>query len=666
MTGGTSASASALPAGRGPRLSRALSIVLAAGLGAAVFLAWPGFSMDRDSDWRKVLAGFQVQRETGDFIGATRALVHFHALDGRPGRVRFTLAPRIAGDAAEVRIAGLPGERHVVLGASPVEVEAALDGSRDLEVRLETTASTNPRPIRLSGLRVDREITAGSIGLSLLPLLLGVLAFAALSRLEPGRGLAPVSLFAVVASALFVLAACDPARAMSFAPEVTRAVPVVLALGFALMGLRGGPLSVALALTGVTLSLHILTVHGGFVYDDRLWARPWTLPEIASTFAGSEDPRGISGEQYRPIPSITHALDHALFGPSSFAFHGTNMALHALSAFLLFVLLIRLPVPRAPAFLGALALAAHPLAASSIGWISERTDTLADIFMLATLIVFLGPRGARPIRVLGVALLALWSKETAVVLPVLALLFALVGLGAEERRARIATLRALFGLVVLYVAVWVSLFPQKAVGRLQATAATLQSDQSGWTALFGSLFSQLFHPVGFETWRATRDSLPAAAWVGLAVLIGAVSLGVSFLDSARSRAWRLLALGLAFSALVVLPFRGHDAVDVYRLGHTPTIGFGIAVAGLASLIAGESRWRAALLGALLLLRLGPVARETSAAWGYPGFQFRMALRFNLENPTFLRGLTSEMREDLERERRFEAHRDDPLETPFKP
>ncbi|HQZ16535.1 MAG TPA: hypothetical protein PLD86_06625, partial [Vicinamibacteria bacterium] len=541
----------------------------------------------------------------------------------------------------------------VVLGASPVEVEAALDGSRDLEVRLETTASTNPRPIRLSGLRVDREITAGSIGLSLLPLLLGVLAFAALSRLEPGRGLAPVSLFAVVASALFVLAACDPARAMSFAPEVTRAVPVVLALGFALMGLRGGPLSVALALTGVTLSLHILTVHGGFVYDDRLWARPWTLPEIASTFAGSEDPRGISGEQYRPIPSITHALDHALFGPSSFAFHGTNMALHALSAFLLFVLLIRLPVPRAPAFLGALALAAHPLAASSIGWISERTDTLADIFMLATLIVFLGPRGARPIRVLGVALLALWSKETAVMLPVLALLFALVGLGAEERRARIATLRALFGLVVLYVAVWVSLFPQKAVGRLQATAATLQSDQSGWTALFGSLFSQLFHPVGFETWRATRDSLPAAAWVGLAVLIGAVSLGVSFLDSARSRAWRLLALGLAFSALVVLPFRGHDAVDVYRLGHTPTIGFAITVAGFASLIAGESRWRAALLGALLLLRLGPVARETSAAWGYPGFQFRMALRFNLENPTFLGGLTPEMKRDLERERRFE-------------
>ena len=127
-----------------------------------------------------------------------------------------------------------------------------------------------------------------------------------------------------------------------------------------------------------------------------------------------------------------------------------------------------------------------------------------------------------------------------------------------------------------------------------------------------------------------------------------------------------MALGLAFSALVVLPFRGHDAVDVYRLGHSPTIGFAIAVAGFAALIAGSSQWRAGALAALLLLRFGPVASETSSAWGYPGFQFRMALRFNLENPVFLGGLTPEMKLDLERESRLEAHRDDPLKAPFEP
>jgi len=41
-------------------------------------------------------------------------------------------------------------------------------------------------------------------------------------------------------------------------------------------------------------------------------------------------------------------------------------------------------------------------------------------------------------------------------------------------------------------------------------------------------------------------------------------------------------------------------------------------------------------------------------------------RFKLENPRFLGGLTPGMKQDLERERRFEAHRDDPLETPFEP
>jgi hypothetical protein len=442
---------------------------------------------------------------------------------------------------------------------------------------------------------------------------------------------------------------------------------VILAIGFALAGLRGaGPLSAAIALAGVTLSLHVQTVHSGFVYDDRLWARPWTFSELASTFVGSEDPHGISGEQYRPIPSLTHALDHALFGPSAFAFHGTNMALHALSALLLFFLLERLRLPRGPALLGALTLAAHPMAASSVGWISERTDTLTDIFMLATLMVLLGPNGTRTWKVLGGSLLALWSKETAVILPALAILFAWAGLDAEQRKARFATLRALFGLAVLYVAVWVSLFPEKTVGRLQATAATLRSERSGWMALFASLFSQLFHPIGFETWRGTRESVPASLWVGVALILGIASLVASRRDPVRAMPWRLVALGLAFSALAVLPFRGHDAVDVYRLGHTPTIGFALVVAGFAAILARLSRWREAALAAGLLLRFGPVSRETSAAWGYPGFQFRMALRFNLENPTFLAGLTPEMEGDLRREDRFVAHRDEPLKNPFEP
>lgn len=648
-------------------MARSRLAIALAGLAAALFLAWPGFSIDRNGEWRKVLAGFQLQRETGAFIGATSSLIHFHGLDGRPGRVRFTLAPRLAGDSVEVEVAGPAGVKHVVLGTKPVEVEVALGPSRDFEMNLQAAASTNPRPLVLSGLRVDREITAGLVILSLLPLMLGGFAFAALSRQEQSGGASVAAVFTIAASAFFILTACDPARALSFEPRVMGGMPVALALGFSAIGLRGrGSASVALALAGVTLSLHVLTVHSGFVYDDRLWARPWTLSELASTFAGSEDPRGISGEQYRPIPSMTHALDHALWGPSPFAFHGTNMALHALSAFLLFVLLSRLSLPRGHAFVGALTLAAHPMAASSVGWISERTDTLADIFMLATLIVFLGPKGTRPLRVLGVSLLALWSKETAVMLPALAILFAMVGLDREQQKARYATVRALIGFVVLYVAVWVSLFPEKTMGRLQATAATLQSEQSGWTALFGSLFSQLFHPIGFETWRMTRDSLPLPLWVAFSVALGVAALGGSFVDSARALPWRLVALGLAFSALVVLPFRGHDAVDVYRLGHTPTVGFAIAVAGFAALIAGQFPWRSAALATLLLLRFGPAASETSAAWGYPGFQFRMALRFNLENPMFLGGLTPEMKRDLERESRFEAHRDDPLKAPFEP
>jgi len=648
--------------------ARSRLALLLAGLAAAAFLAWPGFSVDRDSDWRKILAGFQLQKESGDFIGATRALIHLHELDGRPGRVRFTLKPRVEGEGATVDVTGPLGGQKVVLDSKPVEVEVRFAAARDVEITLETPAAANPRPLLLSNLRVERDHAFRPLLLSFLPLVFGAAALLGLlSEMASVKRRTAAALLVVASATFFALVACDPVRALSFNGSTTQWIPMGLAVGFALVGLLGaGPRSAAIALVGVTLSLHVLTVHSGFVYDDRLWARPWNIAELASTFAGSEDPRGISGEQYRPIPSVTHAADHFLWGPSPFAFHGTNMGLQAFSAFLLLVLLTRLRLPRGPAFVGALVLAAHPMAASSVGWISERTDTLADIFILATLITFLGPKGRQTARVLGIALLALWSKETAVMLPLLAAMFALAALTREERKERVVSLRSLFALVVLYVAVWVSLFPEKAFGRLQKTAATLQSDQSGWGGLFGSLFSQLFRPIGFEAWRATRDSLPDWPWIGLAMAVSAASLGASLLDRTRTLSWRLIALGLAFSALIVLPFRGHDAVDIYRLGHSPTVGFAIAVAGLTALVAGEIPWRSMAVAALLLLRFGPMATATSAAWGYPGFQFRMALRFNLENPLFLSGLTPEMRRDLERESRFEAHRDDPLKTPFEP
>jgi hypothetical protein len=650
-----------------PERLRAWALVIATGAAAGLFVAWPGFSIDRLGDWRKLLAGFQLQKETGDFIGTEHTLIHAHGLDGRAGEVQFRLSPRISGDAAEIEVKGPGGLQHVVVGATPVEVRVPFGGISDLEVTADTTTATNPRPIVLSNIRFMRVFAWPTLLLSLFPLLLGALAFTALSSSDLPHGATAAAAFIIVATSFMVVIACDPVRVLSFPTNVVEAFPLASCLGFALIGLGGtGTRSMAIALAGIAVSLHISTLQSGFVYDDRLWARPWTLAELASTFAGSEDPRGISGEQYRPIPSLTHAMDHALWGPSPFAFHLTNLVLHWLSAVLLFLLLHRVGIARAAAFLGAITLAAHPLAASSVGWISERTDTLADVFILSTLMVLLGPNGARTLRVLGVALFALWSKETAVMLPLLASLLVWLGLGKEEARARIVPLRALFGFVVLYVAVWVSLFPEKTVGRLQATAATLRSEKSGWLALFGSLFGQLFHPIGFETWRGSRETLLQAPWVGLALALTVLAVGMSHRDKARSLAWRTIAVGLTWSALVVLPFRGHDAVDVYRLGHTPTIGFAIAVAGLAAIVAGPSRWRALAIAGLLLVRLSGVSRETSAAWGYPGFQFRMALRFNLENPTFLGGLTPAMRRDLDRESLLEAHRDEPLKAPFQP
>ena len=237
---------------------------------------------------------------------------------------------------------------------------------------------------------------------------------------------------------------------------------------------------------------------------------------------------------------------------------------------------------------------------------------------------------------------------------------------SRKQKARYATLRALIAFVVLYVAVWVSLFPEKTMGRLQATAATLQSEQSGWTALFGSLFSQLFHPIGFETWRATRDSLPLSLWVAFSVALGVATLGVSFVDSARALPWRLVALGSRLLGARRLPLprpRRGRRLPARQTAHDRVRHRGRRVRRshrriIPMAIRGARRPDPPPLRTRSERDLGRV--------GISGLPVPNGPALQAGEPAFLGGLTPGMKQDLERERRFEAHRDDPLETPFEP
>ncbi len=162
----------------------------------------------------------------------------------------------------------------------------------------------------------------------------------------------------------------------------------------------------------------------GFVHDDVVLlgagsaaAQPETLPaalghDLFWLAGGAVRP----SPYWRPVVVATYYLEHALGGGSPWAFHlGNLVALATLAV---------VAARRARDRLGQLVILAvvllHPLQAEAAANITARTDTLAALF--GTLAVFqVGLPGAL------LTLLALGSKEVAVVVPLLALLRAREG-----------------------------------------------------------------------------------------------------------------------------------------------------------------------------------------------------------------------------------------------
>ncbi|MDQ1347722.1 MAG: hypothetical protein QG573_1095 [Acidobacteriota bacterium] len=171
-------------------------------------------------------------------------------------------------------------------------------------------------------------------------------------------------------------------------------------------------------------------VRGEFIYDDRvqildnpLIQQPGLLGQALTSdvfaFKGERD-RAWSN-YFRPAFVLWLAGNWRLFGAQPLGWHLTNLALHAGVVLLAFALLRRLGFALPTAFFGAALFAVHPVHVESVAWISGSPDLLMSVGFLGTLVLEAPApgrlRGVRRILALALAALALLSKETALLLP---------------------------------------------------------------------------------------------------------------------------------------------------------------------------------------------------------------------------------------------------------
>lgn len=205
---------------------------------------------------------------------------------------------------------------------------------------------------------------------------------------------------------------------------------------------------IATFIIGVTICIYIPSLNNDFVnWDDLVYVTEndhirtlnlQSLTWMLTTFRASN---------WHPLTWLSHSLDINFFGLNPTGHHLTSIILHALNAFLVFLLssslisraqttstdFVRHKISPEVVFasgITALLFGIHPLHVESVAWVAERKDILCAFFFLLSLLSYLKYSFHAPSKIrffyYGLAILlfmlALMSKPMAVSLPFILLL----------------------------------------------------------------------------------------------------------------------------------------------------------------------------------------------------------------------------------------------------
>ena len=149
----------------------------------------------------------------------------------------------------------------------------------------------------------------------------------------------------------------------------------------------------------------------------------------------------INTDYYRPIINISFLLNGVIGGQNTFIYHLSNILFHITACSLVFYILLNLGYKRSVSLAAALIYAASPIFVNAVAWIPGRNDVIMSIFAYAAFlnIIKFKKTGLNKYVIYNILfyLLAVLSKETALLLPVL--FFAYIILDDQKYRVSIIT-----------------------------------------------------------------------------------------------------------------------------------------------------------------------------------------------------------------------------------
>jgi len=248
-----------------------------------------------------------------------------------------------------------------------------------------------------------------------------------------------------------------------------------------------------------------------------------------------------------PMRTLSLAIDYKIWKRNPFGWHLTNMILNTINVLLVYSLALflfnRLPITdyRLPFFVGLL-FATHPMHTESVAWMKNRVDLIASMFFILSLLLFfrvdatfrLGVRGLKSAAtIIGSVfffILALLSKEIAVTLPAILVLYVLCFVQKDIKKKGLILTIPYWVIAFLYV--YITQFVVKRGFGIPAAHRIGLDLYSNILLVFKTLayyIKLLVLPFSFNAERTIeipKFMIETYTWLSVLVVIGVISLGI--------------------------------------------------------------------------------------------------------------------------------------------
>jgi Flp pilus assembly protein TadD len=367
-------------------------------------------------------------------------------------------------------------------------------------------------------------------------------------------------------------------------------------------------------LVGLVVLVHAGSLDSGFHFDDEhsVVGNPY-LRSLANLPAFFTDPamfsRNPGSAMYRPVLLVTYALNYRFGGYDRIGFHLVNLAVHAGASLLVRAVLLRVGASPAGALVSALVFGLHPLVLEPVNYVSSRSESLAALLLLASLLLYLRSGWVSLAGSLLAFSAGLLTKSTVAVLPAVLLLWE--GTVGERRPVTAVRRQGPYWLVLAVYLVATGTLLREALVEAPVRAWTAQLCTQAKALVYYAKLLCLPWPLTVEhQFFVSSSSREPVVWLAVA-LLGSLLVVLA----TRSHPWRgpfwfwLGWIGLCLLPTLVVPL---NVLVAERRLYLPLVG----VVGLLAVVLGQGplpRRRWVLAGTAVLLLAGRTA-QGSQAW----------------------------------------------------